>query len=116
MPVNKTVGKRILAALLAAGFVVGCAVPADSQHAGHHAGAQGGMAGTATTQSAPCCAMMGGQGGMRPQDREAMCAMYRGMRDAPDEQARQAMMQRHMQAMTPEMRQRHMEMMRQQCQ
>jgi hypothetical protein len=63
--------------------------------------------------------MMGGNkaaGGMQHMDKEAMCAMYRNMRDAPTEQARQAMMDRNMQGMPPEMRQQHMEMMRQQCQ
>jgi hypothetical protein len=38
------------------------------------------------------------------------------MRDAPDEQARQAMMERQMQGMSPQMRQQHLDMMRQQCQ
>lgn len=95
--------------------------------------AQGGMAGGAMTGSQAGCGMMGGSttgsqagcgmmgdnkaaGGMRHMDREAMCAMYRSMRDAPTEQARLAMMDRNMQAMSPEMRERHIEMMREQCQ
>lgn len=49
-------------------------------------------------------------------NKDAMCAMYRSMQNAPTEQDRQAMMERNMQGMSPEMRQRHMEMMRQQCQ
>jgi hypothetical protein len=78
------------------------------------------MAQGAMTGSHAGCGMMGANtagcpGGMQ-QDKDAMCAMYRDMRDAPNEQARQAMMDRHMQAMSPEMRQHHMEMMRQQCQ
>ena len=128
---------RFLFVLAAANLLGACASPPDGQHGQHHPGsqanpaasspagaspAQGGTAGATTTQSGPCCEMMGGgggpggSGGMGQMDREAMCAMYRGMRDAPSEQERQAMMDRHMQAMSPEMRQRHMEMMRQRCQ
>jgi hypothetical protein len=97
------------------------------------ASAQGGMAGSAMTGSQAGCGMMGGSatgsqagcgmmggskaaGGVNPMDKEAMCAMYRNMRDAPTEQARQAMMDRNMQGMSSETRQQHMEMMRQQCQ
>lgn len=58
----------------------------------------------------------GNTGSMAPADREAMCARYRGMRDAPDERARQAMMDREMASMPPEMRRRHMEMMGKHCQ
>jgi hypothetical protein len=57
----------------------------------------------------------GWSGGMQQMDMEAMCAMYRSMRDAPSEQARQAMMERHMPNMSPEMRLHHMEMLRQHC-
>jgi hypothetical protein len=95
--------------------------------------AQGGMASGAMTGSQAGCGMMGGSmtagqtgcgmmegrkaaGGMQRMDEESMCAMYRNMRDAPTDQARQAMMDRNMQGMSPEMRQQHMEMMRQQCQ
>jgi hypothetical protein len=55
-------------------------------------------------------------GAMQPMDKETMCSMYRSMRDAPNDQARQAMMDRQMKGMSREMRQQHMEMMRQQCQ
>jgi len=91
--------------------------------AGTMAASQGGcgMMGAGTSGSGSDCGMMGdskaGNPGAMPRtDKDAMCAMYRGMRDAPTEQARQAMMDRQMQGMSPEMRQRHMEMMRQQCQ
>jgi hypothetical protein len=57
-----------------------------------------------------------GQGGMQHMDKDTMCATYRSMQTAPTEQDRQAMMDRNMQGMSPEMRQRQMEMMRQQCQ
>ncbi|MGX4640375.1 hypothetical protein [Massilia sp. SYSU DXS3249] len=134
MSANTLPGLRFMAVLAAANLLVACASPPGGQHARHHPGtsvnaatpasagtspAQGGMGG-AMTQGAPGCGMMGGAkpagcGGMRPMDKEAMCAMHRDMRGAPDEQARHAMMERHMQGMSPEMRQRHMEMMRQHC-
>lgn len=95
--------------------------------------AQGGMAGSAMTGSDAGCGMMGAgmaasqagcpmmgdskaAGGMQHMDKESMCAMYRSLRDAPNEQARQAMMDRNMQGMSPGMRQHRMDMMRQQCQ
>ncbi|QOY92568.1 hypothetical protein IM543_13155 [Massilia sp. UMI-21] len=97
--------------------------------------AQGGMMGPGMTGSHGACAMTGGAGAgtragcpmaggsqasgagaMQQTNREQMCSMYRGMRDAPNEQARQGMMEQYMPAMSPEMRQRHMEMMQQQCQ
>jgi hypothetical protein len=128
---------HIVAGLVVTASLVACANPSGSgEHGGHHAGqpanatvpgpagappAQGGMMGGGMTGSHAGCGMMGDSkagcpGGMRQMDKETMCAMYRGMRDAPNEQARQSMMDQHMQAMSPEMRQQHMEMMRQQCQ
>ena len=94
---------------------------------GGMAGSQSGcgMMGGATPGNQAGCGMMGDSqagsqtgsaGGTQRMNKEDMCAMYRNMRDAPNEQARQAMMDRNMQGMSPEMRQRHMEMMRQQCQ
>jgi hypothetical protein len=136
---------HFLLGLLAAASLAACAGPrVDDQHQ-HHAGqsaagssgmsAQGGtmggamtgkhtgcgMMGAATAANQSGCPMMGGSeaastGAMQATDKGALCSMYRGMRDAPDDQARQAMMDRLMPGMSPEMRQRHMEMMRQQCQ
>ncbi|ALK96093.1 hypothetical protein AB595_08615 [Massilia sp. WF1] len=132
---------RILAGLAVTAGLVACATPAadqDQHHARHHpaqsedmaapaspggSAAQGGMGSGAMTGSQGGCGMMGGNTtgsqagcGMQHMDKDAMCAMYRSMRDAPTEQARQAMMDQNMRAMSPEMRQRHMEMLRQQCQ
>ena len=122
---------RTLAALAAAAGLAACATPSGGQdHAGHHpdrsATTMGaGSSGTVPAQGGMMGGMMGGgmagsqaagAGGMQQMNKEEMCAMYRNMRDAPNEQARQAMMDRHMQAMSPAMRQQHMEMMRQQCQ
>jgi hypothetical protein len=113
---------------LAAACLVGCANPSGAQdHGQHHAGqsensmapvssdtspAQGGMTGGAMKGSQAGC----GSAGMQHMDKDSMCAMYRSMRDAPTEQARQMMMDRQMQGMSPEMRQHHMDMLRQQCQ
>lgn len=132
----------ISAALVAASLAACANFPGAQDHDPHHRGqpantaasgaapAQGGMRGHAAGSHAGCgmmggasapghagCNMMGGTqpGAMDEANRTHMCAMYRDMRDAPSEQARQAMMERHMQSMTPEMRQRHMEMMRQHC-
>jgi hypothetical protein len=105
---------RILAGLVLAAGLAGCAYPdADPGHRGHHAGAsdaspsQGGMMGGN---------MAAGPGGMRPMDKDAMCTMYRNMQNAPTDEQRHEMMERNMQNMSPEMRQRHMEMMQKQCQ
>jgi hypothetical protein len=80
-----------------------------------------GMMGGGTTGSQAGCGTMGasqaaGQAGMQHMNKDTMCAMYRSMQTAPTEQDRQAMMERNMQGMSPEMRQQHMAMMRQQCQ
>ena len=135
MSVKTTPGLHLLAVLLTANLLGACTSPPGGPHARHHPGttvnatapaaaatssAPGGTGG-ATAQGTPGCAMMGGAGpagcgGMRAMDKEAMCAMHRNLRDAPDEAARQALMERHMRGMSPDMRQRHMEMMRQHCQ
>lgn len=141
---SKTIpSMRILAGLAVAASLVACATPAgdqdqDQDHVQHHpaqsadgatpaspggSAAQGGMGSGAMMGSQGGCGMMGANTtgnqagcGMQHMDKDAMCAMYRNMRDAPNEQARQAMMDQNMKAMSPEMRQQHMEMMRQQCQ
>jgi hypothetical protein len=110
---------RCLAAVLVTAGLSACTAPAGgNMHAHHHpaqeagsAGrpsadmAMGGTAGAATASGQP------GQGGM---DMRQMCAMHRDIQAAPESQ-RQAMMDRQMQQMSPEMRQRHMDMMRQHC-
>jgi len=137
MSAKRTSSIHIVAALAAAASLVACASPAARQeHDRHHAGqpanastpastgasaAHGGMMGRGMMGSQAGCAMMGGSttacpGGMQHMDKEAMCAQYRSMRDAPNDEARQAMMDQHMRAMPPEMRGQHMEMMRQHCQ
>lgn len=107
--------------------------PVSSSSAG--SSAQGGMMGGAMTGSQSGCSMMGegatgsqagcgmmgdsksaAAGSMPHMDKDAMCAMYRSMQNASTEQERHEMMERNLQGMSPEMRQRHLEMMRQQCQ
>ena len=57
--------------------------------------------------------MMMGQGGQM--DMKSMCAMHERMKSARTPQERSAMMDQYMTNMTPEMRQRHMEMLERQC-
>lgn len=105
------------------GGLVACANPPGAQeHGMHHmqqpsdtgnaSRAQGGMTGSAATGSGMMAAPPEAPHGHK----KMMCDRFRSMRDAPDAQAREAMMDRQMQGMSPEMRQQHMEMMRQRCQ
>jgi hypothetical protein len=113
-----------IAFALAAACLAGCAASVDASGPGSAGiSAQGGTAAGAMMAGQAACGMgasgmaQGAAGcGMQHMDREAMCAMYRGMRDAPTEAARQEMMEQRMSGMSPETRQRHMEMMRQHCQ
>lgn len=109
---------RCLGFACTAAALAACApMQQDQDHQRHHPGRSvDAMAPSPGQHSAQGGMGAGMSGGMGPADKEAMCARYRGMRDAPDEQARQAMMHREMGAMSPEMRQRHMDMMRKQCQ
>jgi len=80
-------------------------------------GGQGGMMGGGQGGM-----MGGGQGGMMGQggaagqmDMKSMCEMRDRMRNARTPEERSAMMNERMKNMSPEMRQRYMEMMQQQC-
>jgi hypothetical protein len=123
MLIKRSYPIHALAALAAMAALAGCASAGD--HNRHHmdgpdstTAATGGTMSAGTTGSAAGCGMMtdcaAAQG--QPMNKDAMCAMYRDMQNAPNDQARQAMMDRKMAGMSPEMRQRHMDMMRQQCQ
>lgn len=112
-----------LAVLVASAALAACApMQGDRDHPRHHPGrsvdatappASGMHPGREDMMGA---SRAGSTGSMAPADREAMCARYRSMRDAPDERARQAMMDREMGAVPPEMRRQHMEMMGRHCQ
>lgn len=101
--------------------LAGCAgTGADSAHhpGPGHSGAQGGgmmgggMMGGGT---AGPTAATGTPPALTPMDREAMCAEYHQIQNAPTDQQRQAIIEQHMQGMSPEMRAHHLDMMRQQC-
>lgn len=117
---------RVLAAFAAALALASCAHhgamgpgAAGAHRHGTAPGAAAGSTGAAghtmhgssggSTGTAAAAASSPGQMNM-----QAMCAAHRQMRDAPAGQ-QAAMMEQHMKGMSPDMRQRHMEMMRQHC-
>ena len=112
--------RRLLTACGMALALAACSTPehvhggqAGHRHAAMHhtpAGAatmgHGGVSGTASgtgTTSGPAAMDMG-----------RMCTLHRALRNAPPEQ-RQQLLEQHMKGMSPEMRQRHMDMMGQHC-
>ena len=132
MLITSTALSRSFAALVAAVALGACTTPNSStadvaQQPTPQAGATQGPAspgcpgmmsscpGSTTLGSGMMCGtqtsntMMGGQ-----MDKNKMCAMYRSMQEAAPQQ-RQSMMEHQMKGMSPEVRQQHMEMMRQQC-
>jgi len=132
MPLIPFRPKALVAALLAVAALAGCAA---TQQKGREAPSRGGVsqeehrahhpqgataqppastgAGTAARQGG----MMGGQGGMMggQMDMKSMCDMHEKMKRSRTPQERSAMMDDTMKNMTPEMRQRHLEMMERQC-
>ena len=93
-------------ALLAAA-VAGCAYPGSNT--AQDRGQSSGGAGMTSGQAAGSGRMDG-----HKMDMGAMCADYQAMQNAPETE-RQAMMAKRMPDMSPEMRARHMEMMREHC-
>jgi len=59
--------------------------------------------------------MQGGTGQMGVADQETLCSTYRRMMAARTPEERQAMMDQPMRSMSPEMQQRHLQMMAEQC-
>lgn len=132
MTAISTLSLRRLAPLLATVMLGACAAPGDTtDHTTHHPGqpavspVQPGSATNPPAQSTdrPMVGQSGvgttgeaSPGQMKPESMEMakMCAMNRNMQNMPPEQ-RQRMMDQHMKGMSPEMRQRHMEMMQQHC-
>ena len=99
------------AVLAAAAALTGCAA-VQEEHRQHHpdpatANAQGGMG------PGGKMGMMGGAGGQM--DMKARCETHEKMQSARTPEERSAMMEDRMKNMSAEMRQRHMEMMQQQC-
>jgi hypothetical protein len=135
MLTKSTFSGHVLMGLIALGLA-GCASPdGEGRHMQHHTGGSANMvpqgpSGASSAQPGMMSGTMGSHGGsgmmgagtagaqgeMQHMDKASMCAMHRNMQNAPNEQARQAIMDRQMQGMSPEMRQRQMDMMRQQCQ
>jgi hypothetical protein len=107
-----------MAVFVAAAALTGCAAM-EEKHRQHHpesstAESSGGMGrGGSTGQMGMMGGGAGGQMGMM--DKKSMCEMHDRMMTAktPAEQA--AMMDECMKNMSPEARQKHMEMMKQQC-
>ena len=96
---------RGLIALVAALTLSACTAP-GAQPGG---ATSGGQSGAATMHGAP-------PAGMKPENMtmDQMCAMHRNMHKDPAQH--HAMMEGKMKGMSPEMRQQHMERMRQHCQ
>lgn len=108
----------LVAVFVAAAALTGCAA-IQEKHKQHHpevsaTGSPGGMGrGGSTGQMG----MMGGgaSGQMGMMDNKSMCEMHDKMMGARTPAERTAMMDERMKNMSPEERQRHMEMMKQQC-
>lgn len=116
MSIERNAFTRALAALWAGMALAACTMPreAPAHHPGQAAGApapasMGGGQYGAGTAGAPASAD-------RPasMDMQRMCQMHQDMHKAPAAE-RQAMMEQRMKGMSPEMRQQHMDMMKQHC-
>jgi hypothetical protein len=78
----------------------------------------GGMEGVTEAGPMPSSGPFYNQGGIGQTgtaDLQTMCSMYRNMANARTPEERQAMMDQHMRQMSPEMQQRHMQMMGERC-
>lgn len=121
---------RRLAGLFALPVLAACAAPGGTaDHAGHHRAAGCPADSAMHSGGGPAAGgMMGGQPGgaamMRGQSGTAqersssatdMCSAYHAIQNAAPAE-RESMMDQQMKGMSAEMRQHHMEMMRQQCQ
>jgi hypothetical protein len=101
---------RLVGALSAGTLLAACMTEQATPAHGGHGPMMGGHAGAATASGGPAA-------GARPDetDMRRMCPLYRDMQKASPAE-RQAMMEQHMQGMSPEMRRHQMEMMQQHCQ
>lgn len=112
----------LMAAVALATTLPGCATQGGAGPDARGAHRHGAPAGTAGPDGAR---MMGGHGagkdagahgaaGGQPMDMQGMCAPH-GPGSGAQAAEHRAMMEQHMKDMSPEMRQRHMDMMRQHC-
>lgn len=99
-------------ALIAAAALTGCAA-SQEDHLQHHPGAASATSpgGMGRGGSPGQMGMMGGANGRM--DMKSMCEMHNKMMSSKTPEQQRAMMDDHMKSMSPEMRQHHMEMMKQ---
>jgi len=113
----------LVAVLAAAAALAGCAAnqaqpqTGDGHKEHHPAGAAAQPSGGMGMMGQGGGGQMGmmGQGGAGQMDMKSMCEMHGRMKSARTPEERGAMMDERMKGMSPEMRQRQMEMMQQQC-
>jgi len=100
---------RLVGALSAAALLAACMTEQATPAQGGHGPMMGGNAGAATASGGPPT-------GAAPDETDirSMCPLHQDMQKASPAE-RQAMMEQHMQGMTPEMRRHRMEMMQQHC-
>ncbi|HJV03478.1 MAG TPA: hypothetical protein VJ752_23280 [Burkholderiaceae bacterium] len=105
--------------LALAAMLAGCAQTTTGpdtmpRHGGPGYGQGGPMGMPAAPASASAGSSAAGATGT-PEQRQAMCDLNGRMMAARTPEERQALQERYMQGMSPEMRERHMEMMRERC-
>lgn len=107
-----------MAVFVAAAALTGCAAMKE-EHEQHHpeTAAQDTSGRMGRGGSTEQMGMMGGGAGgqMGMMDKKSMCEMHEKMMTTKTPAERTAMMDEHMKNMSPEERQKHMEMMKQQC-
>lgn len=91
-----------------AGLLSGCATSQDAQHKEHHPDATSSQTPAPTSGSS-------GDAQMGMMDKQAMCDMHKKMMSAKTPEERRSMMDDRMKTMSPEMMQKHMQMMQEQC-
>lgn len=105
---------RFFVLLVTTSALAGCSTSGGSPDKGTALPDQGSQMMMGGPQSGTGSTGAAGSMGTGQMDMSAMCQMYRNMQNASPEQ-RQAMLDQQMKGMSPEMRQQHMEMMRQHC-
>lgn len=101
---------EMFAVALAIAALAGCATRQDVQHTQHHPNTITSQAPTATSSGSGSA-----DDKMRMMDMKAMCGMHQKMMNARTPEERRAMMEESMKGMSPEMQQKHMDMMQEKC-